>query len=252
MTEGERQRTIRQRLCGMADRPLPVLSSGLAEVDAALGTGGWPRGRIVELYGGDACGKTALALLAAAETQRRGGAAALIDVERTFDPRHAAALGVDLDSLVVAQPEWAEQALEMARSLVLSGAVDLVIVDSAAGLVPKLELETSLESIAPGLQSAILTRALRRLSADASRGGTCVLFLNQLRSAPGPDGAETTAAGRALKTYAALRVELRRLAGSSLVRLRVVRSRLGPSAGETDIDVRWTAPGSRPPSDPCQ
>jgi recombination protein RecA len=241
MTEDERQRIIRQKLCRMEERPALVLSTGLPAVDAALGIGGLPRGRIVELFGAEACGKTALALRTAAETQRRGGGVALIDVERTFDPRQAAALGVNLDSLVVAQPGWEEQALEIARSLAASGAVDLLIVDSAAGLVPKVELESSLEAVAPGLQAAILTRALRRLSAACVRSGTCALFLNQLRSAPGPDGAETTAAGRALKTHAAMRIDLRRIPGSRLMRLRVVRSRLGAASGEADIDVRWIA-----------
>ena len=240
MTEDERQRIIRQKLCRSADRSVTILPTGVPDADTALGIGGLPRGRIVEVFGAEACGKTWLALQAIAETQRRGGCAALIDVDRAFDPRQASALGVALASLVVAQPECAEEALEMARSLALSGAVDLLVLDSAAGLVPRLELETSLEEIAPGLQTAVLTRALRRLSSACARSGTCVLFLNQLRSAPGPDGFETTAGGRALKAYAALRIELRRIAGSPLVRMRVVRNRLGSTAGEADMDVRWS------------
>jgi len=241
MTEAERQRIIRLKLCRLADRPGPPLeaiSSGFAAIDVALGIGGFPRGRIVEISGPEACGKTTLGLRAIAEVQRRGGTAALIDADRTFDARRAAALGVQLESLVIAAPEWGEQALEIVRSLASSGAVDLIVVDSAAALVPKLELETSLEAASPGLHAAVLSRALRRLAPAAARTGTCVLFLNQLRSAAPGEAGETTAGGRALKTYAAVRAELRPVASPAKVRFRVLKNKFAAAPAETEVEIR--------------
>ena len=240
MTEAERQRIIRLKLCRLAGRPgapPEAISSGFDAIDAVLGIGGFPRGRIVELSGPEACGKTTLALRTIAGVQRRGGTAALIDADRTFDPHRAAALGIHLENLVMSAPEWGEQALEIARSLASSGAVDLIVVDSAAALVPKLELETSLETISPGLHAAVLLRALRRLAPAAARSGACVVFLNQLRSAGAGEAAETTAGGRALKAYAAVRAELRPLASPGKVRFRVLKNKFAAAPAEAEVDI---------------
>jgi recombination protein RecA len=236
VTEQERQRAIRIRLCRTADAPahlLPPLSTGNPAVDAALG-GGLPRGAIVEIFGAESSGKTMLALRAIAALQRSGGGAALIDADRTFDAARAATLGVSLDSLVLARPGWSEQALEMVRALVLSRALELVVIDSAAALVPRAELDSSLEAAGAGWHSAVLARALRRLRPAAARCGVCLLFLNQLRSGS-RRGPEISAGGRALRSYAALRVELRRRKSDGMVRLRVVRNKFGATGGAAEL-----------------
>jgi recombination protein RecA len=236
--EEDRQRAIRLRLCrtaGDPEHPLPPISTGHAAIDEALGTGGLPRGQIVEFFGPSDCGKSTLALRIIAAVQRSGGTAALIDADRGFAATRAASLGVVLEKLILVQPGWTEQAVEIARSLAGSGAVDLVVVDSAAALVPRAELESSLESAGHGWQTAALTRGLRRVAAAARRGGACVLFLNQLRGR-GDALPESSSGGPALKTYAALRVELRPLSGGR-ARLRVVRSRLGASFGAAEFGL---------------
>ena len=241
MTEAERQRIIRLKLCSLADHcvhPGYVVPSGFAGIDAVLGIGGFPRSRIVEISGPAASGKTTIALRAIAAMQRVGGAAAFIDADHAFDARRGAALGVNLERLVLVQPDWGEQALAIVHSLALSGGLDLVVIDSAAALVPRLELDNSLASAPPGLHAAVLGRALRKLVPVAARTGVCILFLNQLRSARATNTSETTSGGPALKAYAAVRAELRPLAAGGKVRFRVIKNKLGRAPQETDIIVR--------------
>ena len=189
----------RQRAAG-------ALSTGFPPLDAALGIGGLPRCRIAELFGPPASGKTTLALQIAAHVQRNGRVAAWVDAEHVFDPAYAAALGVSLEALPLGQPESAEEALGIVRELALSGAVDLVVVDSAAALVPRLELEMGLGESGPGLQSRVLGAELRRLARTVERSPSAVLFLNQMRSRAGEN--DSTAGGPSLKLYAAIRIAL--------------------------------------------
>jgi recombination protein RecA len=237
MKEADRERTIRQKLCRMDEAPVravPPIPAGYPEIEEALG-GGWPRGRVVEFFGSDGCGKTTVVLRSIAAAQRMGLGAALVDAEHAFDPRYAAGLGVDLGRLVVVRPEWGEQALEIACQLTASGAIDLVVVDSAAALVPKLELDNSLESAAHGLVAGLLTRALRKLTPLAARHDVCVLFVNQLRS--GADGQETTAGGPALRAFASVRAELRATGPGGRVHFRVVKSKAEAGSGEADLQL---------------
>jgi recombination protein RecA len=241
-SEENRQRVIRRKLCRMPeDSVVATLSSGLEAVDSALGIGGFPRGRIVEIFGCEGSGKTTLALWTIAATQRAGGNAALLDADHAFDARHAAGCGVLLGDLLFAQPDWSEQALEMTRQFAASGAVDLIVIDSAAALVPKVETEISLESFAAGLHGAVLGRNLRKIQAAAGRTNACILLLNQLRSSPG-DSAESTAGGRVLKTWAALRCRLHPL-GHERVHFQVVKNKFGLPA-QTEFDIRF--PRGRP------
>jgi recombination protein RecA len=236
VTEEERRRAIRVRLCRDAAPPaLPPIPTGNPAIDEALG-GGFPRGAIVEIYGPESSGKSTLALRTIAWLQRNGGAAALIDADHALDPARAAALGVELEKLVTIRPEWSEQAMEIAHRLILSRALDLVVIDSAAALAPKAELESSLETAGAGWHTAALARGLRRLRADVVRAGVCVVFLNQLRSGAAGEP-ETSSGGRALKTYAALRVELRRKSGG-MVRLMTVRNKYGPIQREAEFSAR--------------
>ena len=241
MTEEERQRTIRSKLARQEIRERPVIPTGFARLDAALGVGGLPRGRITELFGPPGCGKTTLALQIAARVQR-SGAAAWIDAEHVFDPAYGASLGVAIERLPVGVPDSAEQGLEMARTLVVSHAVDLVVIDSAAALVPALELETGLGESGGGLQSRVLALGLRRLSAAAAKSAACVVFLNQLRTRMGAGGedAETSAGGAPLKLYAAVRIVL--IQGTNRrICFRVLKNR---AAGAfADGELEWT-PGS--------
>jgi recombination protein RecA len=212
MKEQERRRVIRMKLARFDSDPVrptaPPLTTGIDTLDSALG-GGLPRGRMVEVFG-PSCGKSTLALQIVAHTQRNGGAAGWIDADHTFDPSYAGALGVRLQDLAVVQPESAEQAMEMARRLAGSSAIDLLVVDSAAALAPALELEAGVGDQSPGLQSRVLASGLRRLAAVARRTETCVIFLNQTRTRIQPDGSETetSAGGPPLKMYAAARIAL--------------------------------------------
>ena len=240
MTEQDRQRAIRLRLARMGELPaVPVIASGFAALDAALGTGGFPRGRIVELFGASSTGKTTLALQAIAHAQSDGMTAAWIDAEHAFDPAYAAVLGVAIDRLPVAKPESAEQALEIVRQLAASHAVDLVVVDSAAALIPRLELETGLGEAGQGLQSRVLASGLRSLAGIVARTGAVVVFLNQLRSRPEDSRgeSETTAGGPALKLYADIRISLlARAAGR--VRFRVLKNKAAAAFGEGDLHYK--------------
>ncbi|MFN0170073.1 MAG: recombinase RecA [Bryobacteraceae bacterium] len=212
-----------------APRVVHALTTGSLGLDSALGTGGLPRGYITEIFGPESCGKSTLALHLIAEAQARGNIAALIDAERSFDPRYAATVGVDLDGLVLSQPETGEKALQIVELLLRSQTVDLVAVDSAAALVPDAELSGAVGDTHPGLQRRMLSHALRRLALAAFRGGACVLFLNQLRGRPDTGVGEPVAAagGPALALYAAIRVRLDPVRGPALrVTARVQRNRL--------------------------
>jgi recombination protein RecA len=227
MKEDDRQRAIRTRLARLESRPADPLPTGFAELDAMAG-GGFPRGSIVEIFGPAGCGKTTLAFRMAAHLQQGGGAAAWIDAEHTFDPAAAARAGVAIERLPVARPESAEQALEMIRKLAASGAVELVVVDSAAALVPEVELETAVGHTGHSLQNRVLASGLRRLAGDLRRSGAVILFLNQTR---GGDDFETSAGGPALKLFAWLRIALRAGAGRQ-IRFRLLKNKAGEAFGE--------------------
>ena len=230
MSEEERQRTIRLKLARMQNRENAAISTGFAALDRALGAG-LLRGKITELFGPSSSGKTTLALQIVAQVQQSTGAAAWIDADHSFDPSYAAQLAVNLDDLPVAQPESAEEALEVARQLAVSGAVDLVVLDSAAALVPRMELETSLGESSPGMQSRVLASGLRKLSAAVTRTGVVILFLNQTRGGGGES--EVSAGGPGLKLYAAVRI-LVEPAGRAGVRFRTLKNKAAApfAAGE--------------------
>src|SRR5579872_6207938 len=227
------------RMCESQERlHFDVIPSGWIAIDLALGVGGFPRGRIVEIYGPESSGKTTLALHAIAEAQKNGGTAAFIDVEHALDPTYAAALGVDLDNLLVSQPDTGEQALEIAEMLTRSNAVDVIVVDSVAALVTKAELEGEMGDTHVGLQARLMSQALRKLTAAISRSKAVMIFINQLREKIGVmfGNPETTSGGRALKFYASIRLDVRKLeqikVGQDVVgsrtRVKVVKNKVAP------------------------
>jgi len=242
MTEEDRQRAIRFKLARMDDRRSGVLSTGFAALDSALGMGGLRRGGIAELFGPSSSGKTTLALQIAAHVQSQGFTAAWIDAEHAFDPAYAAALGVTIERLPVAQPDSAEEALEIARQLTASCAVDLLILDSAAALVPRLELEARIGSGSHGLQGRVLASGLRHLARVVALSDAVVVFLNQMRSRPDRSGgnAETTAGGPSLKLYAAIRIALDPPAAGR-VRFRVLKNKAAAAFTEGQLQVRQGA-----------
>jgi recombination protein RecA len=221
--------------------PISVISTGAVSFDAALGVGGFPRGRVVEIFGPESSGKTTIALQVIAEAQRVGGMAAFVDAEHALDPIYAKKLGVDVDNLLVSQPDYGEQALEIAEALVRSNAIDVLIVDSVAALVPKAELEGEMGDSHMGLQARLMSQALRKLTGIVSKSHTCLVFINQIREKIGVmfGNPETTTGGRALKFYSSVRIDIRRIAAikegdviiGSRTKVKIVKNKVAAPSG---------------------